>query len=206
VPGKNEREAVEQFIGFIRETLHCITTAPLKAFQWSDNLYILFFDPSAPIVAKNGTKFYLSVTQTFTVEQREDGSYKVRTREYSYVFATDQESTTHGRIAYHWHPNDFNLRDPHLHISITPQLGYPDIEQRISRAHFPTSRVCLEDFVVLLIKYYDIRPQLPEAQWKRIIKKNKAAFGAGATWFVQQPPVKKKSKKRSASKKSHSSK
>jgi len=43
------------------------------------------------------------------------------------------------------------LRDPHLHLRTTPNLGYPEIERKIARAHFPSSRVCLEDFIKLLI-------------------------------------------------------
>jgi len=197
VPGKSEREAVEQFAGFIRETLNCITSAKLKAHQASEKLLKLFFDPPARVVAKNGEKFYISIAQTFTVEQREDGLFKVHTRQYSYVFSTTQSSTHHGRVAYHWHPNDFELRDPHLHISLTPTVGYPPIDQKISRAHFPTSRVCLEDFVEFLIRYYDIKPPIAEREWKRILKKNKSAFAAQATWFVKPAPATKKSKKRS---------
>jgi hypothetical protein len=194
LPGKDQKEAVDQFIGFIRETLDCITSARLNAHQESEKLFKLFFDPSAQIVAKNGAKFYISVAQTFTVQQREDGSYKVHTREYSYVFSTERESTTHGRVAYHWHPQDFDLRDPHLHISLTPQVGYPAIDQRISRAHFPTSRVCLENFILFLIKYYDTKSPLADSKWKRLLKKNKAAFSKQATWLVEEPQFTKKQK------------
>lgn len=197
MPGKNQSEAVSEFLRSIRETLHCITSAELNAYQETDKLFKFFFEPAARVVARNGVKFYISIAQTFTVQEGEDGSFKVHTREYSYVFSTEREPAKHGRIAYHWHPQDFDLRDPHLHIAITPQLGYPEIDQKISRAHYPTSRVCLEDFILLLIKYYDIKSPLPESQWRRTIKKNKSAFAEQATWFVQQPPLTKEPKKRS---------
>ncbi len=131
-----------------------------------------------------GSEFYLSVAQSFTIKKRNDGLFKVHTLQYSYIFNDNKDPTTKGIVSYHWHPNDFNLSDPHLHLHITPELGYPEIERRISRAHFPTSRVCLEDFVLLLIKYYDIKPVLPASKWKPILKKNKGAFSKMATWFV----------------------
>jgi hypothetical protein len=197
VPGKSAQEAVDRFVGFIRETLNCITSAQLKAHRDSENLFKLFFEPAARVLAKNGEKFYISIAQTFTVEQREDGQFKAHTRQYSYVFSTTQGTDHHGRIAYHWHPDDFQLREPHLHISLTPTVGYPPIDQKISRAHFPTSRVCLEDFVEFLIRYYDIKPPIAEREWKRILKKNKSAFAAQATWFVKPAPATEKPKKRS---------
>jgi hypothetical protein len=94
------------------------------------------------------------------------------------------QTSHHGIVAYHWHPDDFSVRDPHLHLRITPNLGYPEIERKIGRAHFPTSRVCLEDFVRLLIDYYDIKPSLHHSAWRRILRKNKAAFGKQASWFA----------------------
>jgi len=44
--------------------------------------------------------------------------------------------------------------------------------------------VCLEDFILLLIKYYDIKPILHPSTRKRILRKNKQAFEKHASWFV----------------------
>ena len=59
---------------------------------------------------------------------------------------------------------------------MTPNLGYPEIERKIARAHFPSSRVCLEDFIKLLIDYYDIKPLLYHSTRRRIFRKNKTAW------------------------------
>jgi hypothetical protein len=187
VAGKTPNEARDNFIRFLRETLSCVTKQELTAFRQSSNLYKVWFDPPALVIARNGTRLYISITQIFTVKPDGKGEYKVSTREYSYIFSQTQEVNYHGILAYHWHPHDFEVRDPHLHITITPAAGYPEIERKISRAHFPTSRVALEDFVTLLIKYYDIKPQLPDARWKRYLKKNKSAFDKYATWKIQHP-------------------
>jgi hypothetical protein len=78
-------------------------------------------------------------------------------------------------VAYHWHPNDSDLRSPHMHVADVP------------RVHFPTSRVSLEDFIVMTIRYYDVRPRLRHAEWTAILEKNKRAFEESATWKIRHP-------------------
>jgi len=187
VPGKSPEEAIDTFTGFISETLSCVTRDCLVGFQESGRRHKIFFSDPAAVRSAAGQTFYLSIVQTFTIKKRDDGLYKVHTLQYSYVFNDDPQPTNKGLISYHWHPDDFNLREPHLHLHITPEVGYPEIERRIAKAHFPTSRVCLEDFVILLIKYYDITPTMDEARWTRILKRNRAAFSKMATWFVKPP-------------------
>jgi hypothetical protein len=114
-------------------------------------------------------------TQIFTVGrvQGAQREYKVSTREYSYRLSDSPNIEDDDILAYHWHPNDFEVRYPHLHVRA--------VEGDI---HFPTSRVCVEDFILLLIKYYDVRPRLAHDEWTGILRKNKRAFGHGATWTV----------------------
>ena len=168
----------------MNETISCLTESTLAPYQKSDNTFALLFRNAVPIHNASGSRFYLQVTQVCNTEQTDDGLYKARTREYSYVFSDTAAESYHGILAYHWHPNDFDLRSPHLHLRITPQMGCPEIERRISRAHFPTSRVCLEDFVLLLIKYYDIKSPLHHSRYRSILKRNKDAFSRGATWTI----------------------
>jgi hypothetical protein len=168
----------------MNETLSCLTDRRLLAYQKADNTFALLYKDSIPITSMNGGRFYLQVTQICSAEEREDGTFKAHTREYSYVFSDSSDHTYHGILSYHWHPEDFNVRHPHLHIRITPQIGSPEIERKIARAHFPTSRVCLEDFVLLLLNYYDIKSPLKKSEYRKILKRNKRAFSKGATWTV----------------------
>ena len=171
----------------MNETLSCLTDRRLAPYQEADNTFVLLYKSSGPINAENGDRFYLQITQVCSAQRREDGSFKAHTQEYSYVFSDSAAPTNHGIISYHWHPNQFDLRAPHLHIRITPQIGCPEIERLISRAHFPTSRVCLEDFVFLLLKYYGIKSPLHSSNYGRILKRNKREFSKGATWTVHHP-------------------
>ena len=187
MPGKNAREAIAYFAGFLNETLGCLTDRKLAAHQEADNTFKLFYKDAVPVASKSGTLYYLQVTQVCNTQVVGDGTFKAHTRHYSYVFSDSTDASNYGVLSYHWHPNDFSLRDPHLHIRISQELGYPEIERRISRAHFPTSRVCLEDFAFLLLNYYDIKSPLDRSKYLRILKRNKRAFSKGATWTVQCP-------------------
>lgn len=128
---------------------------------------------------------YISVVQTLGTRKLDDGNYKVMTRRYSYSLLSEKAISTHGVLSYHWHPEESAVDFPHLHIRITPQVGYPELELRIHTAHYSTSRVCLEDFVMCLIRYYDVRPRMAKSKWQPLLKKNKAAFDKWATWKIQ---------------------
>jgi len=184
VAEKSPEEAIQNFVRSFQDTVGCITERYLFVYQESRKRYRLFFKVPAQISSRNGSRFYISVAQIFTVEEREDETFKIHTREYSYVFSDSPIFSHHGLVSYHWHPDEFALRDPHLHIKITPNMGYPEIERKIARAHYPTSRVFLEDFIGLLIQHYDIRPLLHHSAWRRILRRNKRAFSEQASWII----------------------
>lgn len=184
MPGRTEPEAVANFTKYLRESLSCVVSQDLAGFQQTEKLYKIWLSPPAEVKTLQGRRLYVSVTQIFTVgpDPKNAGQFKVSTREYSYRLSQDQELNSRGVLSYHWHPHDFAVRFPHLHVSVTPRVGYPEIERRIRRAHYPTSRVCIEDFILLLIDYYDVRPRMAISGWKKILKKNKGAFDKMATW------------------------
>jgi hypothetical protein len=146
VAGKNEKEAADNFLSFLHETLSCVTAQPLTAFQQSKKLYKVWFNPPAELTTRSGARLFLSFTQVLGAgpDPKEPGEFKVSTREYSYRLLKRVDVASEEILAYHWHPNDSELRDPHLHI------------RSVARVHFPTSRVCLEDFIYMLINYYGV--------------------------------------------------
>jgi hypothetical protein len=163
VAGRNEKEAADNFLGFLHETLSCITAQPLTAFQQSKKLYKVWFNPPAELTTRSGARLFLSFTQVLGAgpDTQKPGEFKVSTREYSYRLLQGIDVASREILAYHWHPNDSALRDPHLHI------------RSVGRVHFPTSRICLEDFVCMLIKYYGVRPKMMHSEWTAIITKTK---------------------------------
>jgi hypothetical protein len=177
VAGKNEREAADNFLVYLPETLSCVTTENLTSYQQSKKLYKVWFNPAAELATRSGGKLFLSFYQVLGAgpDPKEPGEFKVSTREYSYRLMQRSDVASKEILAYHRHPNDSELRNPHLHI------------RSISRVHFPTSRVCLEDFICMLIKYYGVRPKMKHSEWTAIIAKNKKAFEKMATWKIQHP-------------------
>jgi hypothetical protein len=175
VAGRTPREAVDNFVGYFKESLSCVTAGWITAFQESQNLYKITCNPPAKLSKRSGGNLFVIATQVLATAQDSEGRFKAKTREYSYRLVAEEDIAATDMVAYHWHPNDSELRSPHLHVA-----GIP-------RVHFPTSRVCLEDFVVMLIKYYDVRPRLKHSEWTGILDKNKCAFEKMATWKIQHP-------------------
>ena len=175
--GRTPREAADNFVSFLDETLSCITGDTLTAFQQSDKLYRVLTNPPLALATTSGERLFLSITQVFGIGLHpiQQGQYKVRTREYSYKLSSQGRVDANEVLAYHWHPNAFDVRHPHLHV------------RRVPRVHFPTSRVCLEDIVEMLIRYYGVRPRLKHAEWTGILENNKRAFEQMATWKIHHP-------------------
>lgn len=175
--GRNEKEAADNFLVYLHETLSCITDGYLTAFQQSKKLYKIWFNPPVKLTTQSGGRLFLSFTQVLGAgpDPKDPGEFKVSTREYSYRLLQQVDVASREVLAYHWHPNDSAVRDPHLHVRAVP------------RVHFPTSRVCLGDFVSMLINYYGVRPKLKHSEWTVNLAKNKKAFERMATWKVQHP-------------------
>jgi hypothetical protein len=177
VGAKSEQEAADSFVGFLQETVSCVTDEQLTAYKQSKKLYKVWTHPPFELSTESGAKPLLSVTQVFSVvpAPSDAGTFKAKTREYSYRLTTGTRNGQKETASYHWRPNEFEVRYPHLHVAKVPTV------------HFPTSRVCLEDFILMLIRYYGVKPAMKHQQWKDILEKNKIAFEKWATWKVQHP-------------------
>lgn len=179
MPGRTPKEAADNFIYFLRETLTCLSSEFVSAFQQSDKLFKVYYDPYVRVGAKGGRVYRVSVTQIFRamLDPNQNGQYKARTQEYSYSLLQDDDDDRVEIVSYHWHPNDPGVKYPHLHIHVP----------KLTRIHFPTSRVCLEDFVLLLFRDYEVKANVPHLEYKRILEKNKKSFEKWATWKIQNP-------------------
>jgi hypothetical protein len=171
VAGKTRNEAKDNFCGFFKESLSCLTDAYLQPVQISDNRFLLTYEPPPDLACAAGPRT-LSISQLFTV--RPDtlrGGYRVKTLEYEYgLNGPDDDGNLIEIVSYHWHPDESAVREPHLHVGCVP------------RVHFPTSRISVERFIRMLIDYYGIEPILAPAKWKAILRKNDLAFDAMASW------------------------
>ena len=114
----------------------------------------------------------LSISQLFTVvADRVRGGHKVKTLQYDYSLnGPDETGAWMEIVSYHWHPDETDVREPHLHVACVP------------RVHFPTGRVSVERFIRMLIDYYEIHPILAESVYKEILDRNCGAFDKMASW------------------------
>jgi hypothetical protein len=171
------REAADTFVGFLQETISCISADNLTAYRQSNKLYKVWTQPHFELKTRTGARLFISITQVFSVGPHPTaiGQFKAKTREYSYRLTKREHIDAAEILAYHWHPHDFDVRHPHLHVT------------RVPRVHFPTSRVCLEDFIEMTIRYFGVRPMMKYSEWSTILDKNKRAFEKMASWKVQHP-------------------
>jgi hypothetical protein len=183
VPHRNA-DAETNFAYYFRESLSVLTNAFLLANLQKDRR-ILLYDPPIKIPRKHGADpLYLSITQTYRVVKSQDGTTRANSTGYSYGLLAKQNGEFHAIVEFHWHPEDtVNLKWPHLHVIANSKDG------ELSRVHFPTARICIEDFIRLLIRDFDVKPRLPYDEYKRILMKNKAAFVDKANWLSWKPLI-----------------
>lgn len=139
--GKTEKEAADNFLGYLQETVSCVTTESLTVFQQSKKLYEVFFNPPTELTTRSGGRLFLSLTQVFSagLDPMQEDEFTVSTRGYSYRLLQRVDVASREILAYHWRPHDSELHTTHI--------------RSIPRVHFPTSRVCIEDFIWMLINY-----------------------------------------------------
>lgn len=181
---KRNADADTNFAYYFRESLSVLTAAYLLANQEKD-CRILLYDEPVKVARKHGAEpLYLSITQTYRVVVAQDGSNRANSTGYSYGLLIKQNGEFHVIVEFHWHPDDTpNLKWPHLHVIANSKDG------ELSRVHFPTARICIEDFIRLMIRDFDIKARFPYDEYKRILTKNKAAFVENASWLAWKPLI-----------------
>jgi hypothetical protein len=179
VPGKSPEEAASYFHEQFRESLSVITDTNLQGIR-KGNQHVLLFEPPAKVRVKSGGSLYIDVVQTFAVVER-DGQYRAQTTSYQYsVLESETEAGDYGICSYHWHPSQTSkLRWPHLHA--IPRIADKYLSHRV---HLPTSRICIEDFVLVLIRDFDVSPRRPYDEWKETLMRNKTSFATYANWWA----------------------
>jgi hypothetical protein len=92
--------------------------------------------------------------------------YTVATRKYAYTLDDDGGKEI---LAFHWHSREQGFDLPHLHVS----AGAGQLVDVFHRAHIPTGRVALSDFVAFLIRDFDVTARDPS--YRRVLQRSMAA-------------------------------
>jgi hypothetical protein len=169
---RTKSEARDRFSEFFKESLSCISAEYVHAVQVSPNRYSLTYEPSATLLCGAGNRT-LDISHNFRIGVDEKSAgYKAITLNYDYTLNAEIDGVWKELVSYHWHPDETEVRDPHLHVGCAC----------FQRVHFPTRRMSIERFILMLFDYYEITPELEESEWKRILNKNNKAFEKGSTW------------------------
>jgi hypothetical protein len=183
VPGKNPHEAAAKFAFHFRESLSVVTNAYLKANNEGDRT-VLLYEPPVRLQRRSGDPLYLSVTQTYQTIPALGGGFKAKTTGYMYELLVKKDGSFATIVEFHWHPlTTKKLKWPHLHIKGNTAEG------ELDRKHFPTARLCIEDFLRFLIRDFNVTARLPYADWKEILTRNKREFVANASWLHYGPLI-----------------
>jgi len=139
---------------------HVVTFVPQKSF--SPNVLPLRREHGRADL-KLSISFRYTVVNTATVDNRM--SYRVAESAYIYRILDRGDREV---FAYHWHPNGLSsIVYPHFHLSgvgpialTVPESGSIS-DLSMSKAHFPTGHVTLQQVIRLLIEDFGVEPRTP---------------------------------------------
>ena len=179
---RRHHEAARAFQAAVGRALSCVTNARTQAVPriggaqaTADTLYTLVLNRNEPAPLRAESDLALAVIHRFRVineSARTSRPYRVISAAYYYALT---EGDGREILAYHWHPEERGaIPEPHLHI----ESGAGTLRAEFDRAHLPTGRVALEDFLRLLIRDFAVRPL--RSDWEAIL--NQTQQEAGRTW------------------------
>ena len=181
MPGRNASEADSNFALYFRESLSVITNSFLLGYTEGNRSLLTYREP-VKLTRKSGDPLYVNVTQTYLIVQSGDGEYKANSTAYIYTVLGKFGNNLSEILEFHWHPTDTpKLKWPHLHVNGNTADG------DVSRVHFPTGRLAVEDFIRILVRDFDVKMWLPYDEAKRILTKNKRAFASTRAGFTGNP-------------------
>lgn len=183
MPPRPIRNLIKPFHDALGSTISCVTATPLTvspAYSSSNTLYTLYIGQESPVSLNGPNHLLLSVAHRYRIAPTGGllaRKYRVRTVAYYYALEDD---AGHEVIAYHWHPEDRGESFPHIHL----EAGAGTLRPEFHRAHLPTERIALEDFIRLRIRDFAVTPN--RADYPAILDRNKHAYENARSWPISR--------------------
>lgn len=177
--GQTPTAAVDAYVREIQLSISCFSNAVVRATPrhiCPRTEGALVLGPGTPVFLKGSPRLAIKIVQSFRVVEAdgERGPFKVRTTSYMYSVENGEGKEI---FAYHWQPaGRSHVLIPHFHLGAGASIGMPGM----AGAHFPTGRVCIEDFLLVLCESFGAEP-IREG-WRQVIEVSRQKFMDWKTW------------------------
>lgn len=182
MPGASPYEAVQACVAPLQRVIFCVSTAVLGVgggTYISSAPHVLTLANGPERLGRTGgdgrPEVVLSVAQQYAIRDDGGGSHRVQT--LAYTCKIDEAAEGHEILAYHWHPGSISpVRYPQLHLCFGARIG----REEFRKAHLPTGRIALEDFVQFLIEGFEVRPARED--WLEVLNRTRQEFRENRSW------------------------
>lgn len=179
--GASPKRAVENFVRPLQRVLSCVTTAVIDrqggyALGVTYALTVNAGEPVRLAQVARPAHIAMRIAQQYRIVHAEGdrGPLKVQTVAYMYTL---EDADGREVFGYHWHPESRSPSSfPHIHFGAGAMVGRAEVQ----RAHFPTGRVSVEEFVRLVIEAFDVKTR--RRDWRAVLQQTQAAFSKWRTW------------------------
>lgn len=165
---RTARAAVRAFAAAYQLALSCLTLGQfnVEGYHPIDFPYRadLQRGQSVPLA---DVELTLTVALRYRIVQEGTTRWTARVTGYHYEL---QNRDGRELVTYHWHPQGAGpVTWPHIHLG--PAVG--DLWRPVTRAHFPTGQVSVEDIVRLAIREFGATPRRDD--WDAVLQRTQAA-------------------------------
>lgn len=184
MPGRNAKEARQDFLAPIERTLKCLTFAhrfTMREPASADSTrFAMVLNGGEPAVlrASDGPSFDLYVAMALDLVPFEEGQVRLSTRRYIYeIQVAHAQGKREQLVRWHWHPEGRSRYvHPHLHL---PE-GAP-----YSKVHVPSGRITFEDVVEFMI--CELRVEPTHESWQSALDEVRQRHVQYRSWHNRPP-------------------
>lgn len=176
-------EAANEFLSPLRRALSCITGEDLRGGNQPNRPTVMEFSAADERGFIRLRSEHSALEESNFLEFRfihgyviaEDAAgWAVHTTQYTYEFQLNNGLEV---VSYHYDPRGTSkVKTPHMHVkSLTRPLP-------LSRAHFPTGRVSIEDVIRFAITELRVRPRHRDGEWQARLVETEEGFKTKRRW------------------------
>ncbi len=151
---RTPQAAATAFRDNITEALNCITNDYIDYSSQaaaSGEIAVISLGDGDPVRLQTPdprNQVFISMIINYRVSEDNQRDWRVHTTGYFHTL----EDGKHEILAYHWEPDNAQIRYPHMHLKAGSGVRLPSLQS----AHLPTGRVLIEDVIWLAIREFGV--------------------------------------------------